>query len=297
MASAPQAAVAPARTLQQAARDYLSLTKPGIVLLMLVATVTTMWAAADGRLSPWLLVTTLAGTALAAGAANTFNCYIDRDIDAVMRRTQHRPLPAGRLSPAQAFRFGLVLAAASFAVLSTWVNLLTAVIALAGAAFYVFVYTLWLKRSTPQNIVIGGAAGAVPPLIGWAAVTNHVSLAAVLLFLVIFLWTPPHFWALALYKNEDYRRAGVPMMPVVRGERATKIQMLVYTVLMVLCTLALYPLGVAGPVYAAGALLLGAAYVTLGVQALRDATERMARRLFGYSILYLGLLFLLLAFG
>ncbi|MBX5476497.1 MAG: protoheme IX farnesyltransferase [Clostridia bacterium] len=297
MGSLPQAAVAPVSQVRQAVRDYVALTKPGIVLLMLVATVTTMWAATDGRLSPWLLVATLVGTALAAGAANTLNCYIDRDIDAIMRRTRNRPLPAGRLRPEQALRFGVALAVLSFAVLATWVNVLAAVIALSGAAFYVFIYTLWLKRSTPQNIVIGGAAGAVPPLIGWAAVTNHVSLPAILLFLVIFLWTPPHFWALALYKNEDYRRARVPMMPVVRGERATKIQMLVYTVLLVLCTLTLYPMGVAGPVYAVAAAVMGLVYIALAARALRDSSDAMAKRLFGFSNLYLGLLFVFLAFG
>src|SRR5690606_10419178 len=204
------------------ARDFWALTKPRIMALILTTGFMTILLAADG-LPPFpLLLAAVLGTALASASANTLNMYFDRDIDAIMTRTRSRPLPAGRVEPAHAFVFGVVLGIASFVLLSTAVNLLSAVLAVAGILFYVLVYTLGLKRRTPQNIVIGGAAGAVPPLIGWAAVTGTVEWPAILLFAIIFLWTPPHFWALALLKNEDYVRAGVPMMPVVRGEEETR---------------------------------------------------------------------------
>lgn len=293
----PVPAGPPLRAAVQRAADYYSLTKPGIVFLMLIATLATMMAAAGGRVPLDLTLVTLLGTALAAGGANAVNCFVDRDIDRLMSRTRSRPLPAGRVRPAEALAFGIFCLVASFAVLWVGVNPLAAAAALGGAAFYVFVYTLWLKRRSPQNIVIGGASGAVPPLIGWASATGHISLAAVALFAVIFLWTPPHFWALALYKGDDYRRAGVPMMPIVAGEAATKRQIVWYTAFMVAAALAAYLLGVGGYVYLAGSLALGVGYIALTLRALRDDSESMARRLFSYSILYLTLLFALLAFG
>lgn len=284
------------RTKEKAA-DYWALTKPGIWMLMLIATAATMLAAAKLSLSLPVFLLTLLGTAMAAGGANTLNCYVDRDIDAIMERTRKRPLPAGRLQPRQALLFGISLLVGSWVVLFWGVNGWAAAAALGGALFYVFIYTLWLKRSTPQNIVIGGAAGAVPPLIGWAAATGHYSWIAFALFGVIFLWTPPHFWALALYRNEDYRRAGVPMMPVVAGVRSTKRQMLLYTVALVALSVGLYWLGLGSWIYLAGTLGLGLYYLYLMVKAQRDDSEAMARRLFRFSIQYLGLFYILIALG
>ncbi|MDR7457759.1 MAG: heme o synthase, partial [Armatimonadota bacterium] len=216
--------------------DYLALTKPRIIVLLLVTTITTMVVAAGGMVAWTLAVYTLLGGALAAGAANAINCYWDRDVDALMRRTRGRPLPARRVAPASALAFGGVLAAASVLLLGLNVNWLAAGLALAGIVYYVGIYTIWLKRTTPQNIVIGGAAGAVPPLVGWAAVRGDVGLPAILLFAVIFLWTPPHFWALALHRADDYRAARIPMLPVVRGTAETVRQMMLYTAALVAAT-------------------------------------------------------------
>lgn len=284
------------RVREQAA-DYWALTKPGIWMLMLVATAATMLAAAKFSLSLQVFLLTLLGTAMAAAGANTLNCYVDRDIDAIMERTRHRPLPAGRLQPRQALLFGIALLVGSWLVLALGVNLWAAAAALGGALFYVFIYTLWLKRSTPQNIVIGGAAGAVPPLIGWAAATGHYSWIALGLFGVIFLWTPPHFWALALYRNEDYRRAGIPMMPTVAGVESTKRQMLFYTVALVILSISLYWVGLGSWVYLLGATALGLYYIYLMVKAQKDHSVAMAKRLFRYSIQYLGLFYILIALG
>lgn len=276
--------------------DYLSLTKPRIIVLLLVTTITTMIVAAGGAGVPAALaVYTLLGGALAAGAANAINCYWDRDIDAVMRRTRGRPVPAGRVAPSRALGFGILLGAVSVAVLGVAVNWLSALLALSGILFYVGVYTVWLKRSTPQNIVIGGAAGAIPPLVGWAAVTNQVGLPAILLFAIIFLWTPPHFWALALNREEDYRAAGVPMLPVVRGTAETLRQMLLYTLALVAATLALAALGVLGRVYLVAAVVLAIPWLWLMARLARQTTARAARALFAYSIAYLGLLFAAMA--
>ncbi len=273
---------------------YLSLTKPGIIVLLLITTATSMMIAARGIPPIPLMLATLMGGALSAGAANTFNCYLDRDIDALMARTARRPLVAGVLRPGQALRFGLALAMLSVLVLSVLVNWLAAALSLCGLLYYVFVYTCWLKRSTPSNIVIGGAAGAVPPLVGWAAVTGEVSLLAVYLFAVIFFWTPPHFWALALLIRREYERAHIPMLPNVRGEDETRQQIVVYSLVLVGLTLAVVVFRQVGVFYVTAAALLGGVFVYHAVRLLREATQTAARRLFRYSILYLGLLFLAL---
>ncbi len=269
--------------------DYLSLTKPKIVALILVTAFSAMLMTGKG-LPTGLVLVTLLGTALSAGSANAINCYIDRDIDAVMRRTRERPIPAGRLEPWKGLAFGAFLGVTSVAVLWATVNFLSAALALAGILFYVIIYTIWLKRSTPQNIVIGGAAGAIGPLIGWAAVTGEVSLTALILFGIVFFWTPPHFWALALFRSEDYARAGVPMLPVVRGWAVTRAQVILYSIILVLTTLALYPLGVVGVVYVVVAAILGG--VLLWLAARLDESDQKARQLFFFSVAYLALVFL-----
>jgi protoheme IX farnesyltransferase len=283
-----------ARALRAAlatARDYLALMKPRIILLLLVTTVTTMIVASPHHLSLATLLLTVLGGTLAAGSANAFNMYVDRDIDAVMRRTCLRPVPAGRLRPAQALGFGAATGLLSVGVMAWGVNLPSAALSTAGILFYVGVYTLWLKRTTPQNIVIGGAAGAVPPLVGWTAATGHLALPAAALFGIVFLWTPPHFWALALAKADDYRAAGVPMLPVVRGDRETRWQIFVYSLLLSAATFALYvPLHTLGTTYLVSAALLDGLFVALAWAVLRRrAHAEMA--LFGYSLLYLALLF------
>ena len=278
-----------------AVADYLALTKPRIIVLLLVTTIAAMVVAAGGMVAWTLAVYTLLGGALAAGAANAINCYWDRDVDAVMRRTRGRPLPARRVAPSSALAFGAALAAASVLLLGFRVNWLAAALAAAGIVFYVGVYTMWLKRTTPQNIVIGGAAGAVPPLVGWAAVTGDVGLPAILLFAVIFLWTPPHFWALALHQADDYRAARIPMLPVVRGTAETVRQIALYTVALVAATLLLAAYGGLGRVYLAAAVALAVPLVGLVVLLARRTTARTARALFGYSIVYLGLLFVAMA--
>ncbi|MGQ0551364.1 MAG: heme o synthase [Armatimonadota bacterium] len=278
------------------ASDYLSLTKPRIIVLLLVTTITTMVVAAGGAgFGAALAVYTLLGGAMAAGAANAINCYWDRDIDAVMRRTRGRPLPSGRVTPRRALAFGIGLGVAAVLVLGLRVNWLSALLAGSGIAFYVGVYTVWLKRSTPQNIVIGGAAGAIPPLVGWAAVTNSVGLPAVVMFAIIFLWTPPHFWALALNREDEYRAAGVPMLPVVRGTAQTLKQMVWYTIALFAATLGLAALGVVGPVYLASAVILAIPWIILVARLVRRTTAGTAWAFFEYSIVYLGLLFAAMA--
>jgi protoheme IX farnesyltransferase len=232
--------------------------------------------------------------AVGAGAAGAINMWYDRDIDAIMTRTRDRPIPAGRMAPGNALGFGVVLAVGSVAIMGLALNWRAAALLALSIAFYVFVYTIWLKRRTPQNIVIGGAAGAFPPMIGWAAATGDISLASVALFAIIFMWTPPHFWALALYRSGDYQRAGVPMLPVVSGARETKRQILLYSVLLAPLTLAPYALGIAGMAYLAAAVALNALFLYRAVRVWFDATERSARQLFGLSIVYLFLLFLAL---
>jgi heme o synthase len=278
--------------LGQALRAYVALTKPRIIELLLVTTVPTMVLAQRSVPSPWLMAAVIIGGAMAAGGANAINQFIDRDIDDVMRRTRHRPLPRHAVSPRNALIFGIALSVASFAWLSLTVNLLSAVLAASAIAFYVFVYTMWLKRSTPQNIVIGGAAGCVPVLVAWAAVTGSVGIPAVILFGIVFYWTPPHFWALALRYKGDYETAGVPMMPVVRGEAETARQIVLYSLLLVAVSLLLFPAAEMGLIYLVSAVVLGAAFVWYSLRLLRNSTDgRAAIGLFRFSISYLTLLF------
>jgi protoheme IX farnesyltransferase len=272
------------------ARDYLTLTKPRIMSLLLVTGAAGMFVGAQGAPSLELFAVTMIGLALACGGASALNHVLDRDIDVLMgSRTRERPVASGRVTPAQALEFGLLLSALSFALLASAVNLLTAVLALVGNLFYVVVYTRWLKRSTPQNIVIGGAAGAVPPLVGYAAATGSLALPALWLFLIVFLWTPPHFWALALMIKNAYAAAGVPMLPVVRGDRETARQILLYSIALVTFTVAV---GVwLGPLYTVAALALGAIFVALALLLRRDLSRARAQLLFHYSLAYLALLF------
>jgi heme o synthase len=273
------------------ATAYWQLTKPRIVLLLLITTVPSMILAEGGVPSVWLIAATLIGGTATAGGANAINQYIDRDIDQVMRRTRRRPLPSKVIEPAAALAFGLILGGAGFAWLALFVNVLAAVLALGALAFYVLVYTMWLKRSSPQNIVIGGGAGAAPVLVGWAAVTGRVGVPALVLFAVVFLWTPPHFWALALRYERDYAAAEIPMLPVVAGRAATGRHILWYSVVLVATSLALYPIAHMGPVYLAAAVVLGAVLVLRAWRLVRAEAARGAMDLFKYSIVYLALLF------
>jgi protoheme IX farnesyltransferase len=281
----------PGRRTRETVAAFLQLTKPDIIVLLLVTTVPAMILAAGGMPPASLVLATLLGGTLAAAGANAINCFLDRDIDEVMARTRGRPLPSHRVEPAAALRFGLVLVAGSFLWLTWTVNALAAGLTLAAAAFYVVVYTMLIKRATPQNIVIGGAAGAMPALIGWAAVTGSVGLPAVVLFAIVFAWTPPHFWALALRHAGDYRAAGVPMLPVVRGRRETAVHIVLYSVLVTVVSLLLYPVAGLGGMYLTAAVVLGALLVGYAVRVLRDAGSRAAMALFRFSITYLGLLF------
>ncbi len=287
----PEERARPKGALRRVLADYLSLTKPRIILLLLVTAAGALLLPGHGLPPLNIVVFTLLGGALAAASANTINCWFDRDIDRDMHRTQHRPLPAGRIRPASALRFGFLLGVVSVALLAWFVNGLAAALAAGAILFYVGVYTLWLKRSTPHNVVIGGAAGAVPPLVAWAAVTHRLDLTALYLFAIIFFWTPPHFWALALTARADYARARVPMLPVVSGEPATRRLILLYSVVLVVVTLLLFVTGALGLLYFGAALALGTAFIALAVQTLRDRGLRWARRLFSYSIAYLAVLF------
>jgi heme o synthase len=275
--------------VRQVVADYVTLTKPKVQLLLLLTTVTTMYVAGDPSVG--LVLLTLLGGSLSAGGAGAVNHYYDRDIDAQMARTATRPVPSGRVRPGAALAYGLVLQVLSFVLLATAVNLLAAFLALAGFLGYVLVYTMWLKRSTPQNIVIGGAAGAVPPLVGWAAVTGHVDPAAWYLFAIVFYWTPPHFWALSLLMKNDYERVGVPMMPVVHGETETRRQIVLYTCLLVVLTMLPVVFGFFGAIYAAFALGLGGWFLVLAVRLQRRADRQAALKTYLYSLAYLALLF------
>lgn len=271
-------------------RDLVALTKPRIISLLLVTTIAPMFVA--GHPSWTLVLAVFVGGYLMAGGANAVNMYMDRDIDDRMSRTRLRPIPSGRMQPREVLTFGVLLSTTATWLLAQTANMLTAALALAGFYFYVFVYTRWLKRSTPQNIVIGGAAGAFPPLVGWAAVTNRVDLLGVYLFLIIFYWTPPHFWALALLKQKDYGKAGVPMAPLVWGERETKRQMLWYTMILIPLTVLPYCFGALGPAYLGSAVLLGGVFLYEVARVVR-ATEwtKLAWRLYKFSLLYLALIF------
>jgi protoheme IX farnesyltransferase len=270
---------------------YVALTKPRIIELLLVTTVPTMIVAAKGWPSGWLVPATLFGGTLAAGGANAINMVVDRDIDRLMRRTQGRPLVTGELAAGDAVRFAIALEVVAFVELWLAVNLLSAVLALAAMLFYVFVYTLWLKRTSTQNIVIGGAAGAVPTLVGWAAVTGHLALAPVVLFAVIFLWTPPHFWALAMRYRDDYAAARVPMLPVVASFERTARLIVSYTAAVWVATIVFGVVAGMGPLYFASAVVLGAVFLHFALRLQRDGGEARAMRLFGWSITYVTLLF------
>jgi protoheme IX farnesyltransferase len=279
-----------------AVRDYVTLTKPRIMSLLLVTGLGGMFVGAHGAPSAWLAVATMSGLALACAGASALNHVLDRDIDKLMgRRTRARPLAAERMPPSRALEFGLTLSAFSFVLLASLVNVLTATLALVGNLFYVLVYTRWLKRTTPQNIVIGGAAGAVPPLVGWAAATGNLTLPAFWLFLIVFLWTPPHFWALALLIRRDYAAARIPMLPVVRGTRETTRQILWYSGALVAATIAPFAWGPLGVVYLVVALALGGAFLWLALRLRRETTPRHAAVLFHFSLLYLAMLFAVMA--
>jgi protoheme IX farnesyltransferase len=276
--------------LTRTLNDYYELAKPRIIYLLLITTVAAMVMAAGGMPPLHVLVLTVIGGALASASAGAFNCIYDADIDAVMKRTRERPIPAGRISIRNAVIFATVLGVASFALFYIFVNPLAAWLSLGGNAFYVLVYTMWLKRTTPLNIVIGGAAGAVPPLVGWAAVTDHIGGPALGLFALIFLWTPPHFWSLALVVETDYDKAHVPMLPNIAGVQRTKLEIFVYSIILVVASLALYPLHVMGALYFAAAAVLGGIFILDAVRAWRDTGLESARRLFKFSLLYLALM-------
>jgi protoheme IX farnesyltransferase len=277
------------------AKALVALTKPRIIELLLVTTVPTMIVAARGLPSGWLIAETLLGGTLAAGGANAINMYVDRDIDAIMHRTARRPLVTGAISPPAALAFAVALEVAAFAELALVVNLLAAVLAIGATLFYVFVYTLWLKRTSTQNIVIGGAAGAVPVLVGWAAVRGSIGLAPIVLFAVIFVWTPPHFWALAIRYKADYIAADVPMLPAVESMETTARQIVAYTVVLWATSLLFGVVGQMGTIYWVAAVVLGAVFLGSALQLYAERTEARAMRLFGWSITYLTLLFAAIA--
>lgn len=276
-------------------KDFLVLLKPRVMSLVVFSGFAGMWIAPGFHdLHPFLAIIAILSLALGAGAAGAANMWFDRDIDAIMKRTQGRPLPMGRIDPDNALAFAIIFSMLSALTMGLAVNWLAASLLAFANFFYVVIYTMWLKRTTPQNIVIGGAAGAFPPLIGWAAVTGSIDVFPAILFGIIFLWTPPHFWALALYANEDYKKANIPMMPVVAGERSTKMQMLVYTIILSLITLLPFILGYTGILYAVSALCLSLFFVYTSIKVLLDKTHKSARLMFKYSIFYLFGLFLAL---
>jgi heme o synthase len=285
----------PALSVRETVAAYVSLTKPRIVSLLLITTVPTMILAAGGMPSVALVLFTLIGGTLAAGGANAINCYLDRDIDQVMQRTQQRPLPLGKIEPVHALVFALALEVSAFVLLAVAANLLAAALAVSATLFYVFVYTLWLKRTTPQNIVIGGAAGAMPPLVGWAAVTGEVGLPAIVLFAIIFFWTPPHFWALSIRYRDDYARASVPMLPVVASLEKTKNQIFLYALILVPVSLLLVPVSDAGWLYLGSALLFGGMFAWRTWQLRGDPSPASAMGVFKFSVYYLTAIFLSVA--
>ncbi len=274
---------------------YIALTKPRIIELLLITTLPTMILAERGLPPLWLMVATLLGGALAAGGANAINMYVDRDIDKLMHRTRSRPLVTGAVAPRNALIFAIALEVTAFVELWAWVNLLSAVLAVSATLFYVFVYTLWLKRTSSQNIVIGGAAGAVPVLVGWAAVTDSLAWTPLVLFAIIFVWTPPHFWALAVKYKDDYQAAKVPMLPAVATVQRTAVEILLYTVVMVGATLLLVPVAHLGGLYLVSATVLGLGFIGFSVRLWMRATPKAAMQLFSYSITYLTLLFVCMA--
>jgi protoheme IX farnesyltransferase len=273
-------------------KNYYQLTKPRIIPLLLITTAASMWMASSGKVDPFLLIITLLGGTLAAASAQTLNCVYDRDIDYNMLRTRSRPIPAGRVKPLYALIFAAILAILSFSMLALFVNLLAALLAMSGIVFYMLVYTHWLKRHSTQNIVIGGAAGAIPALVGWAACTGTLSWTAWALFTIVFVWTPPHFWSLALMIKDDYAQVGVPMLPVVAGEESTVKQIWIYTLILIPFTfLPIYPLANAGIIYAAIASILGGIFIHKAWKLKQAYSDKeLARSLFKYSILYMMLL-------
>lgn len=279
--------------IESRVRDYISLLKPRVMSLVVFTGLIGMLMA-PGEMHPFLAFVAIFCIALGSGAAGAINMWYDRDIDAVMNRTKKRSVPAGRVTAQDALEFAVIMSGASVLIMLVAVNLVAAALLLAAILFYVFIYTMWLKRSTPQNIVIGGAAGAFPPMIGWAAVTGSVSLESILLFSIIFMWTPPHFWALSLYCNEDYTRANVPMLPVTSGERVTQNHILSYSIALFFTTLLPVAVGMSGLVYLVGAVLLGARFCQLAFAVWRKYEESNAKKLFKYSILYLFVLFTVL---
>jgi len=288
----------PAMTLPRAesaprsrAAAFVALTKPRIIELLLVTTVPTMIVARRGWPATWLVVATVVGGTLAAGGANAINMVMDRDIDAVMHRTRNRPLVTGEVEPGEALIFALALEAIAFVELAVMVNLLSAVLAVSATLFYVFVYTLWLKRRSVENIVVGGAAGAVPVLVGWTAVTGRLAWAPVVLFAIIFYWTPPHFWALAVKYRDDYTAANVPMLPSVASLAVTAKRILLYTLLLWSVSLLFVPIGQMGVIYLVAAVVLGAIFTAMAIQLTRETTTAVAMRLFSWSITYVALLF------
>jgi protoheme IX farnesyltransferase len=283
LSAAPAASVA----------DYVEILKPRVMSLVVFTGLVGL-VLAPGHLHPVLAMVAVLCITIGAGAAGAINMWYERDIDRLMRRTAGRPLPTGRMAPGEALGFGTVLGVGAVMLMALAVNYVAAALLALTIGFYVFVYTIWLKRRTPQNIVIGGAAGAFPPMIGWAAVTGDVGWGAIALFAIIFFWTPPHFWALSLYRAGDYATAGVPMLPVVAGPVETKRQMLLYTLVLWPVALAPWLLGITGALYAAGALLLSAAFTGSAILVCRDTTDRSARRMFAFSLLYLLLIFSLL---
>jgi heme o synthase len=284
-------------------RDWIALLKPRVLTLVVFTGAIGLWVA-PGHLNAVLAFTAILCITVAAGACGAINMWYDRDIDAIMRRTRNRPIPAGRIQPGPALGFGVTLAVGSVLVMGLAVNLPAALILALSICFYVFVYTAWLKRRTPQNIVIGGAAGAFPPVIGWAAVTGSVDLIPLVLFAIVFIWTPPHFWSLALWANDDYRRAGVPMLPVVAGAKETRRQILLYTLVLVPVSLVPFFVGFSGPLFGIGAGLLGAVFLERVYRVMTDLQDETgvslsrdmpAKRAFKYSVLYLFALFGVLA--
>jgi len=280
-----------ARSFAETVLAYVRLTKPRIVGLLVVTTIPAMILAEQGMPSGWLILVTVAGGSIVAGGANAMNMYFDRDIDALMLRTRGRPLPSGQVEPEKAFLYGLLLAAVGFLLLQTFANLLAATLTIGALVFYVVVYTILLKRKTSLNIVIGGAAGAAPPLIGWAAVTGEIALPALIMFAIVTAWTPPHFWALSLNYSSDYKRAGVPMLPVVAGEDETKRQIMLYSLLLVAITFLLPIWSAAGVIYLGAAAVLGAGFLYYAYQLYRNFSMASSAALFKYSIAYLALLF------
>lgn len=280
-------------TRESRVRDFIALLKPRVMSLV----VFTAWCGlllAPGDIHPFIAFIAVMAVALGSGAAGAINMWYDRDIDAIMQRTQKRPIPSNHISPNDALGFGVIVAISSVLIMGLAVNVMAASLLAVAILFYVFIYTMWLKRSTPQNIVIGGAAGAFPPMIGWATVTGTLSLEGVVLFSIIFMWTPPHFWALSLYRHGDYQKAGVPMLPVTSGNKVTRIHILVYSLLLIPTTLLPFIIGMSGIVYVIGASVLGVQFLRYAFSLYKCYEERIAKKLFGFSIVYLFLLFVLL---